>query len=312
MASVTNISSFGYNINISIRRSAITLLELLVVTSIIGVLASLGMAAIQRARMAAITLSCRHQLRQCSLAMHQYHDSLNAFPPGHRSLLNRDGMPFTGWTLELLPWLDQQALSNQARMAFRRVRLPFATPPHTLDTPVTVFSCPADSRTLEAGISKRTFKRVAFTSYLGVSGIISTTKNGVLYQDSRTRISEIMDGSSFTLLLGERPPSADLQFGWWYAGIGQRLTGSGDLILGVEEPNLLPVVAGSPCGPGTYYFKPSFFQDPCGLFHFWSPHGDGGSFAFADGSVRWISYSARSQLKALASRSGGEETPLGY
>ena len=47
-------------------------------------------------------------------------------------------------------------------------------------------------------------------------------------------------------------------------------------------------------------------NDPCGMFHFWSPHPGGANFAFADGSVRFLRYSAYSIMPALASRAGGE------
>ena len=122
-----------------------------------------------------------------------------------------------------------------------------------------------------------------------------------------TRMSSITDGTSHTLLVGERPPSADLQFGWWYAGIGQRFTGSADHVLGVREPNLQPVMVGSACGPGNYPYTSALgFDDPCEMFHFWSPHPGGANFALADGSVRFLRYAADPILPALASRAGGE------
>ena len=70
-------------------------------------------------------------------------------------------------------------------------------------------------------------------------------------------------------------------------------------------------MSGSPCGPGRYPFAPaSGLDDPCGMFHFWSPHPGGANFVFADGSVRFLAYSADPVMPALASRAGGEAIGL--
>jgi prepilin-type processing-associated H-X9-DG protein len=217
-------------------------------------------------------------------------------------------MPFSGWPLAIVPFLEQQALWEQARTAYRFVPLPFVNPPHTgLSTVVQAYICPSDGRIVTAQVSLRTHTLAAFTSYLGVSGTNTPAKDGVLFQDSRVTLVDVADGTTGTLLVGERPPSADFQFGWWYAGVGQRFTGSADMILGVREPNWQPIVSGSKCGPGNYPFMPADgFDDPCGMFHFWSPHPGGANFAFCDGSVRFLSYSADPVMPALATRAGGE------
>ncbi len=291
-------------------RSGFTLIELLVVIAIIGVLIGLLLSAVQNVRGAAARLNCQNNLRQCALALHQVHDTRQTLPPGHRSLTNRDFMPFSGWTMDCLPFLEQQPLADQARRAYRTLPLPFSNPPHPRDTVVKMFTCPSDSRVATSQTSLITKSVVAFTSFLGVSGKVTSDKSGVLFQDSRISLLGITDGTSNTLMLGERPPSTDFQYGWWYAGVGQRLTGSADLILGVREPNLLPIMSGSPCGPGNYPFKPSRFDDQCGMFHFWSPHSGGANFAFADGSVRFIRYEANDIMPALATRAGGEIVSL--
>ena len=289
-------------------RRASTLIELLVAIAILATLVGLLLAAVQRARESAARLKCQNNLRQLALGLHQFHDTHNALPPGHRSLFNRDLMPLSGWTLSVLPYVEQQALYDQARSAYRRLPLPWFNPPHTgMSTVVPAFICPSDYRVVTPQTAARSKRLVAFTSYLGVSGTNTQAKDGVLYQDSRTNLLAITDGTSSTLLLGERPPSADFQLGWWYAGIGQRFTGSGDTILGVREPNLLPIVSGSKCGPGNYPYIPAGgFDDPCGQFHFWSPHSGGANFAFCDGSVRFLAYSANPIMPALATRAGGE------
>jgi prepilin-type processing-associated H-X9-DG protein len=104
---------------------------------------------------------------------------------------------------------------------------------------------------------------------------------------------------------GERPPSADFWYGWWYAGYGQAGTGSADMLLGVRERNLGgPFVSDCPAGP--YHFREGRADNQCDLFHFWSLHPGGAHFLFADGSVRFLAYSADAILPALATRAGGE------
>lgn len=289
------------------RDHAFTLLEFLVVIGIIAVLLGLILPAIQKVRAAAERAKCQNNLKQIGSALHQYHDTQRALPFGHRSPNNPDKMPYSGWTLDILPFLEQQMLYGSARTAYRLCPWPFLNPPHTgLASPVRVYLCPSDPRTDSPQLAPRSGFAVAFTSYLGVAGKTCFTRDGVLVHDSRFALTDVTDGTSTTLLVGERPPSADLQFGWWYAGLGQLGSGSADLILGVRERNLQPVTSGSPCGPGAYPFIPSNVGDPCGMFHFWSPHSGGAHFAFCDGSVRFVSYSVNNLLPALASRAGGE------
>jgi prepilin-type processing-associated H-X9-DG protein len=294
------------------NRWALTLIELLIVIAVTGVLAGLLLAAVQRVRETAARLQCQNKVKQLALALHQFHDTHHAFPPGHRSLRHRDLMPYTGWPLSILPYVEQQALADRARGVFRFFPFPFLNPPHTgLSTVVPALICPSDDRVTVPQIAARTKRPVAFASYLGVSGRETAAKDGVLYQDSRISLTDVTDGASNTLLLGERPPSADFQFGWWYAGIGQRLTGSADMVLGVREPNLQPIVSGSKCGPGNYPYRPADgFHDPCGMFHFWSPHPGGANFALCDGSVRFLAYSADPIMPALATRAGGEASTI--
>jgi hypothetical protein len=63
-----------------------------------------------------------------------------------------------------------------------------------------------------------------------VNGFSAAYNDGVLYLDSRTSFADIHDGISNTLLIGERPPSADLILGWWYAGWGQNKDGERDML----------------------------------------------------------------------------------
>jgi prepilin-type N-terminal cleavage/methylation domain-containing protein/prepilin-type processing-associated H-X9-DG protein len=197
-----------------------------------------------------------------------------------------------------------------------------------------VFSCPADPRTLHTQESEG-FK-VALSSYLGVNGIDlwawSTTPTGpqdlrgvmvptnkyrrdtgdreVRASSQGTRLTDITDGTSNTLLVGERPPSRGLDFGWCYAcTFGQDNEGTLDSTLGVNEVNLKQ--SGVPeidaCDPGPYYFSPGRIDNPCDAFHFYSPHPGGANFLFADASVHFLSYGIdNTTLRALATMSGRE------
>jgi prepilin-type N-terminal cleavage/methylation domain-containing protein/prepilin-type processing-associated H-X9-DG protein len=285
------------------RRHAVTLIELLVVIAIIAILIGLLVPAVQKMRATATRTECGNNLKQIGLAVHQYHDQKKVLPAGMRS---RPPYRLSTWLTHILPYIEQQNLWTVTEAAYKQAPLPFKNPPHIgLATVIPVYVCPADSRIDQPQLAPRDQLMVAFTSYLGVSGKDLTTTDGVLFRNSQIRLADITDGTSSTLLAGERPPSADFQFGWWYAGVGQRFTGSADSVLGVYEQNALPVTAGS-CAPGYYPFMAGSFTNQCDMFHFWSPHSGGAHFLFADGSVHFLSYDAAPILPALASRAGAE------
>ncbi len=119
------------------------------------------------------------------------------------------------------------------------------------------------------------------------------------------RLGDITDGTSHTLMAGERPPSSDNSLGWWYAGTGQSQDGSADMVLGVNERCVSPTYI-SQCPPGPYAFGPGRSSNPCDAFHYWSLHFGGAHFLFADGSVHFLAYAAAPLMPALATRSGGE------
>lgn len=294
------------------RSNAFTLIELLVVIAIFAVLMGLLLSAVQRAREAAARIKCQNNLKQIGLAFHMYHDTQGSLPPGHRSLTATQPMPWSGWPLSLLPNLEQSALFANAQAAYRLTRNPFLNPPHTgLAMVVQTYVCPSDGNSAFPRPGERTGVVAAYTDYLSVSGRNYATHDGVLFPDSHIRFAEITDGTSNTLLAGERPPSSDFQFGWWYAGIGQKFSGSGDMILGVQEVNLLPVTSAS-CGPGASRYSPGRVGSPCNLFHFWSYHPGGANFLFADGAVHFLPYSTSPIMVPLATRSGGEDIGNGW
>jgi prepilin-type N-terminal cleavage/methylation domain-containing protein/prepilin-type processing-associated H-X9-DG protein len=282
-------------------RRAFTLIELVVCLAVVGLLAGLTAAGAQRARAAADRARCQNQLRQVALALHQHHQAHRALPPGTSG--PHSDMPFVAWPARVLPFLEREQVWRDAVAAFK-IEKDFLKPPHAwLSEPMPAFACASDWRTREA-MTVPGGDRRGPTSYLGVEGINAFRRDGVLYLGSETRLADITDGTSNTLMVGERPPSASGALGWWYAGWGLEQTGSGDAVLGVRAKNLGNFEPG--CDTGPYHFRGGKLTDACAAFAFWSPHAGGSHFALADGSVRFLRYEADAVMPALATRAGGE------
>jgi prepilin-type processing-associated H-X9-DG protein len=279
------------------------LVELLVVIAIVAVCLGLLLPAVQRVRAAAARTKCTSNLRQLGLALHGYHDAQRRLPPGCSYLDGKSPQPHMSWLTRLLPFVEQEALWKQSVSAFQQNKF-FETPPHfpICERVVPAFVCPMDPKTQQPQVFPDF--TMAFTDYLGVWGTNHRQRDGVLFLDSSVRLAEITDGTSNTLMVGERPPSADGVLGWWYAGWGQLKDGSAEMVLGAAERNDGPLYRGCPRGP--YSFSPGNLSNQCDTFHFWSLHAGGANFLFADGSVHFLPYAAGSIMPALATRNGGE------
>lgn len=291
-------------------RPALSLIETLVVIAIVLTLLGITLPAIQRARDSGNRAVCREHLKQIGMALIHYHDNRGSLPPGVSYMNGTDPHPHMAWCTRLLPFIQHETLWQQTMNAFAMEPFFRKNPPHIgLSTRIPVYTCPADSRAqklVEFGSLK-----VGLTSYLGVQGTNQRNKDGLLYLDSKVRFAEISDGASNTLLVGERPPSANLVFGWWYAGWGQAKDGSAESILGVREWNVW--FKEGECPPGPYEYGPGTFNNMCDTFHFWSPHvSSGAHFLLADGSVRFLPYAANHAMPALATRAGGETISFPY
>jgi prepilin-type processing-associated H-X9-DG protein len=291
-------------------RRGTTLIEILVVIGMMSLLFGLTLSAIHIARSVALKRDCSNRLRQAAIALQSHHDLHGTLPQGGRSPNAIDPMIFSGWLLSIMPQLGEENIWTQSVVDYQNQPRPFGMPGHRgLSHVMPTFICPMDQRIIKPAM--RDGNRVAFTSYLGVLGYDPLVKNGVLFMDSRIRMSQISDGTSNTLMIGERPPSHDLQLGWWYAGTGSVYGMSGDMILGVRSFNDAGLDSESSCQTGVYPFHAAQnFNDPCGQFHFWSPHSGGSHFAFCDGSVRFMKYDANRILPALASRAGQESVEV--
>ncbi len=301
------------------RKRGFTLVELLVVIAIIGILVALLLPAVQFAREAARRMSCHNNLKNVGIAMHNYYDAFNRFPPGYIALDDHTGQPLAtgehgwGWSAMILPYLEQQNLSNQLRF-----EISILAPRHdqVRVQRIQIYRCASD-------YGEDTFKlhhdehgheeephsldeegeiltELATSNYVGMFGTFELHEcahlpagqacwsDGILMHNKSLRFRDIKDGTSNTLMVGER--SSRVGYSTWVGAVPE-----GDeaiaRILGVADhtPN----------------------SETNHLDDFSSEHPQGANFLFADGGVQILNNSMHLPVfRAMATRSGGEKIQL--
>ena len=300
------------------ERPGFTLIELLVVIAIIAILIALLLPAVQRVRESANRTDCMNKLRQVGIALHSYHDQESHFPPGlmhfwppspppYGAPLTYQQKPFFSWMTHILPYIEQNAIYNQINFNVNNPWDPWQHP--VCEQPMLIYHCTSDSRgdfVVQYGTDL-----VALTGFLGINGTDQLAYNGVLYINSKVTVKMITDGTSNTLMVGERPPSDGMVYGWWMAGSGDEPRfGATDVVLGTNE-NL------TPGGAVRDVYREGSTNDPTDQhrWHYWSSHPFGSNFLFADGSVHFIGYDiGQPTLNALGTRNGDEtlNLPAGF
>jgi len=282
---------------------AFTLIELLVVIAIIAILIGLLLPAVQKVREAAARTQCMNNLKQIGLASHSHHDSSSALPPGFVTTSGWDNC--WSWMGKLLPYVEQRNLYDKAKAYADGGGWTFSNP--AISTPIKMFNCPQDPRGIQAGFASSLGGTAAFTTYLGNPGTTGSTSDGILFADSRVRITDITDGTSNTIIVGERPQSTDSNYGWWFAGLGYDSRGSFDFLMGSRDAAGATALGGPATNVG---LRPGNIQNMTDTSHWWSNHTNGAIFVFADGSVKFLKYEADSILPALQTRAGGESASV--
>ena len=302
------------------HRAGFSLIEVLVVIGLIGVIVGLLLLAVQHVRASATRTQCLNNLKQIGLALHHHHDLHGRIPPQPITGGPHDPNGILNWMALILPQMDQAALWAVSREACRTEWRSYLNPPHVGHaTVIGDYVCPSDGRLLSA-LTTHYGDRAAFTSYIGIAGspkrgshflsgfgILLRPAPGVLGQPGGTRLADITDGTSMTIMVGERPPPASLQAGRWYTifSLGEFAGPDGAMTIPT-----FPGTVGDPCVLSGTGFGPGRLDNPCDRYHLWSLHPGGANFLLADASARFFSYSAAPLMPALATRAAGEVVTL--
>jgi prepilin-type N-terminal cleavage/methylation domain-containing protein/prepilin-type processing-associated H-X9-DG protein len=290
-------------------RFGYTLIELLVVIAVLATLIAFIVAAVQQSRQAAARIQCQNNLRQVGIALHDYHAAYGVFPPalgppaipvvsGPAGPTAPDDEITQTWLRQIVPYLQEATPTYEAVFAF--------------------FNCPADPR-YPAGLFNP-YDSHGYTSYLAVEGYSTYGDEGIMFLNSRIAAVNVTDGTSNTIIVAERPPlllGVIWGWGWWDSW------DEGAVGIGLKNTKSLQAVGPCPAtqlfGPGARSAGPTGYigtPDPiwmdinCHANHPWSFHAGGANMLFADGAVRFVSYSAAQILPAFATRAGGEPVDI--
>jgi len=299
------------------RARGFTLIELLVVIAIIAVLVALLLPAVQQAREAARRSSCKNNLKQIGLALHNYHDTHGAFPPGWIGVEQAapfrpdvEGPSGMSWQVMILPFMDQAPLYNQLNFSQPVIQTVPNQNNILFQTTITGYRCPSDAGPERWDIEEEGSPGTVLQTNLpnaNYPGVFGTTEihdcetvglgnncwgNGVFGHNTAYKMRDLIDGTSNTFLVGERasrlnvPAGEPAHLSTWVGVIPEGEEAFARILGGTDHPP----------------------NDPAGhLEDFSSFHEGGAQFLLGDGRVRFVSENIDEGLyESLATRQGGE------
>jgi prepilin-type N-terminal cleavage/methylation domain len=325
------------------NRTGFTLIELLVVIAIIATLVAILLPAVQQAREAARRSTCKNNLKQLGIAIHNYHDTFSVFPPGYVDIRQNPGIAdnqgYWAWSVFIMPFMEQAAVYDSLNAGPRTATQAMTSHQSVLQGGYPSFRCPSDTAPQTQDVNNcagcaivntaGTNLGLSVTNYLAVnsSALVRYNKatnysdgtsgaTGLFFQNSSIRFRDVTDGLSNTALIGERA----------YIRNGRRNL-AGDLFATRDRDGNGPDSrtwpdAATAVATGHFYDQglvrifgstldavnpvlPTSGQND--RFHaFSSMHAGGAQFVLCDGSVRFVSENLQ------ANTSGQTDTLMEY
>lgn len=185
-------------------RYGFTLIELLVVIAIIAILVALLLPAVQQAREAARRSSCKNNLKQFGLAMHNYHDVHNVFPPMSNAGWGSSNTTQFSWTVHVLPFVEQSAMYDALKGSAQTAGLPVPWSPNAVMQVgnIATFLCPSDP--LPGTFSGGPISYKVSTGDQAYQNDEDATPRGMFGRNSKVSFRDVTDGTSNTIMMGER------------------------------------------------------------------------------------------------------------
>ncbi len=308
------------------RQAGFTLIELLVVIAIIAVLIGLLLPAIQKVREAAYRMKCSNNLKQLGLALHNYHDANQCFPPGRLKtapVAGQTAVDYHGWIAYILPYIEQGNLARGYRLD-----LPYKDPAN-----VPIGGLHLEVLTCPSAPPGRDFDSGAMTDYSATnifvtggvvdnysdyptksayhnSGVLKVVEPATLAGTTRgNRMTDITDGTSNTLMVAE---CAGREQHWLNNGIDLAVFTTGNWTGRWINPNNHLEVRGFDPTTNMQGWAPANPNPPCAINctnarEIYSFHSGGANTVFADGSVHFLkSTTDLRMLRALITIRAGE------